>query len=203
MADDAGEKTEEPSQHRIDEARKKGDVASSKELNSVLLLAGCFSVLILSSLYMFELMSEFIHWVYAKDITKVFSSEKMAKHILEHTIITMGKCIAPVLGTSICIGVLTQFFQIGGLYAPEAIELKWERVSPLSGFKRLFSAKALVEAAKGVFKFSIVMGITYYIISDNLTSFTGFLHSDAIEGASYVKMIALKLGLSILAGLLL
>ena len=53
MADEAGEKTEEPSQHKLDEARKKGDVASSKELNSVLILAGSFSALILSSLYIF------------------------------------------------------------------------------------------------------------------------------------------------------
>ena len=38
-SDDSGEKSEEPSQHRIDEARKKGDVAASKELNSVLILS--------------------------------------------------------------------------------------------------------------------------------------------------------------------
>ena len=55
MADDQGEKTEEPSQHRIDESRKKGDVASSKELNNVLVLAGTLSTLILSTLFMFDI----------------------------------------------------------------------------------------------------------------------------------------------------
>ncbi len=75
MADDSdsGEKTEEPSQYRIDDARRKGDVASSKELNSVLILAGAFSVLVLSSLYIFEVMSDYIAWLYGLDLTRAFA----------------------------------------------------------------------------------------------------------------------------------
>jgi flagellar biosynthetic protein FlhB len=203
MADDQGEKTEEPSQHRIDEARKKGEVASSKELNSVLLLAGCFSTLILTSVFTYEILSDYIHWLYGIDFARVFSEEEMAKEILTKTMLAAGKCIAPVFITSLVLGVLSQLFQIGGLYAPDVLEIKWSRVNPLSGFKRLFSMKALVEAAKGIFKFSIVLGITYYILSDHMTSFIGFLHSDTIEGASYIKMLSLKLSMSILVGLLL
>ena len=74
-SDDSGEKTEDPSQHRIDEARKKGDVAASKELNSVLILAGVFSVLTLSSIYLFEVISEYIEWLYTLDFGKVFTKE--------------------------------------------------------------------------------------------------------------------------------
>jgi len=202
VADDAGEKTEEPSQHKLDEARKKGDVASSKELNSVLILTGTFCVLILSSLYMFEVISEFIEWIYGLDMTKAYTGV-LAKRVLTESFIMMGKCVAPVFFTSMSLGIVAQVSQVGILYAPDVLQLKFDRINPQSGLKKIFSKKSIVEVFKGLFKFSIVMGITYYIISDNLLSFNGFLHTDAAQAFSYGKMFALKLSLSIMVGLVL
>lgn len=200
MADDQGEKTEEPSQHKLDEARKKGDVASSKEFNSVFILTGVLCVLVMSSLYMFEVISEYIEWLYAIEAKKAFA-DQMGRRILEETLIMAGKCVAPVFITSVALGVLAQIMQVGILYAPEVLQLKTDRINPLNGFKRIFSKKSIVEVFKGLFKFSIVLGITYIIISSNLTSFTGFLHTEVGEAFSYGKMFALKLSLSILGGL--
>jgi flagellar biosynthetic protein FlhB len=200
VADDQGEKTEEPSPYKLEEARKKGDVASSKELNSVLILSGTFAVLILSSIYMFETIYKYIEWIYGLEITKAFT-EEMGKRILEESFIMMGKCVAPVFLTSMSLGIMAQISQVGILYAPDVLQLKFDRINPQNGFKRIFSKKSIVEVLKGLFKFSIVMGITYYIISGNLLSFNGFLHTDAAEAFSYGKMFALKLALSIMLGL--
>ena len=200
-SEDSGEKTEEPSQHRIDEARKKGDVASSKELNSVLILAGAFSVLILSSIFILEVMSEYLEWLYGLDVTKAYT-DKMAKRIFEETFFAVGKCIAPVFLTSAILGFLAQVMQVGFLYAPEALQLKFERINPQNGFKRIFSKKSIAEVVKGVFKFSVVLLITYFIISQNITNFIGFLHTEAAEALSYGKIFAFKLAGSILIGLL-
>jgi flagellar biosynthetic protein FlhB len=200
MADDQGEKTEEPSQHRIDEARKKGDVASSKELNSVLILTGTFTALVLSTVYIFEVLTEYIDWLYGLEITKAYTKE-MGVHILKKTFLVAGKSIFPVFMTSIILGFLTQVMQIGILYAPDVLQLKFDRVNPQNGFKRIFSKKSIVEVLKGLFKFSIVLGITFYVINDNLSSFTGFLHTEAAESLSYGKMFAMKLAMSILLGL--
>ena len=200
MADDAGEKTEEPSQHRIDEARKKGDVSSSKELNSVLILAGVFSVLILTSLYIFETFSDYIEWLYGLDFSKAYT-EDLARRIFKETFFMAGKCVAPVFITSAILGFLAQVMQIGFLYAPEALQLKFDRINPQNGLKRIFSKKALAEVVKGLFKFSIVLVITYFIISQNITSFIGFLHTEAGEAFGYGKIFAFKLAGSILLGL--
>lgn len=200
MSDDQGEKTEEPSQQRIEDARKKGDVASSKELNSVLILAGSFSVLIFSTLYMFELLSQYIEWLYNLEITKAYT-EEMAKQILTKTFTVGGKCILPVFATSAVLGVLSQMGQIGILYSPEVLTLKFDRINPLNGFKRIFSKKALVEVVKGLFKFGIVLTITYFIISANMQTFVGFLHTEAAEALSFGKVFALKLAMSIIFGL--
>ncbi len=202
MADDSGEKTEEPSQHRIDEARKKGDVASSKELNSVLILAGAFSVLVLSSLYIFEVMSEYIGWLYGLEITKAYT-EELGTRIFKETFIAVGKSIAPVFLTSMILGFISQVSQIGLLYAPEAIALKFDRLNPQNGLKRIFSKKAIAEVVKGLFKFGVVLSITFFILNENLTSFVGFLHTESAEAFSYGKIFAFKLAFSILIGLLL
>ena len=72
-----GDKTEEPSQHRIDEFRKKGDVASSKELTSVLVLAACLLTLSLSLVYIYEEMTAFIQWLYTLDIASAFTEKSL------------------------------------------------------------------------------------------------------------------------------
>ncbi|MEX0799421.1 MAG: flagellar biosynthesis protein FlhB [Bacteriovoracaceae bacterium] len=200
MSDDQGEKTEEPSQHKLDEARKKGDVASSKEFNSVLILTGVLSVLVMSSLYIFEVISEYIEWLYMLEFKKAYT-EVLAKEILEETLIMAGKCCGPVFLTSMGLGILAQVAQVGILYSPEVLQLKPERINPMAGFKRIFSKKSIVEVIKGLLKFSIVLGITYVVLSGNMTGFTGFLHTEAAEAFSYGKMFAFKLSLSILAGL--
>jgi flagellar biosynthesis protein FlhB len=201
-SDDSGEKTEEPSQHRIDEARKKGDVAASKELNSVLILSGVFSVLILSSIYIFEVMSEYIEWLYTLDFSKAYTKEISAR-IFKQTFFAAGKCVMPVFLTSALLGFASQVMQVGILFAPDALQLKFDKLNPQAGLKRIFSKKSVAEVVKGVFKFSVVMVITYFVLSQNLSSFTGFLHTEAAEAFSYGKIFAFKLAASIMLGMFL
>lgn len=203
MADESesdDEKTEEPSQHKIDESRKKGDVASSKELASVLLLSGCLLTLILCGVFVFEIFTEYIDWLYRQDFRNIYTQEKFAE-VISQTAWTLVKCVAPFFGASFCIGVFAQFMQIGFLYSPEILNIDLTRLDPIKGFGRLFSKKAVVEAIKGVFKFTVVIWITYAVIKDNIGSFLGFLHADAGQSLAFGKYLMVKLGFSILLGL--
>lgn len=201
MADENDdEKTEEPSQYRIDEARKKGDVASSKELSSVLMLSGSLLTLILCGVFIYETFTEYIDWVYIQDFKAIYTKEKF-HDVISHTVWTLLKCVAPSFGASICLGFLSQFVQIGFLYSPEILNADIERINPIKGFGRLFSKKALAEALKGVFKFTVVIIITYSIMKDNIGSFLGFLHSEAGASVAFGQYLMVKLGFSILLGL--
>jgi flagellar biosynthetic protein FlhB len=202
MAEDSdqGEKTEDPSEHRIEEFRRKGEVASSKELNSVLILTGTLVVLVLSSLFMYEILAEYIEWLYALDIKKVYSKEMLAD-IIARTAFAGGKCIAPVFATSLCLGFLAQVAQVGFLFAPEVLELKLDRINPLNGAKRLFSKKALFDALKGIFKFAVILSITYFIVKDELYRFTGLIHSELPQTVEFGQLMVLKLVLAIILGL--
>jgi flagellar biosynthetic protein FlhB len=203
MADESesdDEKTEEPSQHKIDESRKKGDVASSKELASVLLLSGCLLTLIICGVFVFEIFTEYIDWLYRQDFRNIYTQEKFAE-VISQTAWTLVKCVAPFFGASLCIGIFAQFMQIGFLYSPEILNIDLTRLDPIKGFGRLFSKKAMVEAIKGVFKFTVVIWITYAVIKDNIGSFLGFLHADAAQSLAFGKYLMVKLGFSILLGL--
>jgi flagellar biosynthetic protein FlhB len=194
------EKTEEPSQYRIDEARKKGEVASSKELSSVILLSGSLLTLILCGVYFYETFSDYLDWIYRQDFKELYTKEKVQDFISE-TAWMLVKSVAPSFGASVCLGVLSQFVQIGFLYSPEILNADLDRINPIKGFSRLFSKKALVEALKGIFKFTVVIIITYSVMKNNIGSFLGFLHSDAATSLSFGKYLMVKLGFSILLGL--
>jgi flagellar biosynthetic protein FlhB len=194
------EKTEEPSQYRIDESRKKGEVAVSKELSSVILLSGSLLTLIVCGVFVYEQFTDYIDWLYRLDFKHIYTAKKFGD-VITTTAWTLVKCVGPFFGASACLGFLSTFVQIGFLYSPEILEAKFERLNPIQGFQRMFSKKALVEAVKGVFKFTVIILITYSVMKNNIGSFLGFLHADAAQSLGFGKYLMVKLGFSVLLGL--
>lgn len=204
MADESdsdAEKTEDPSQHRIDEFRKRGEVASSKELSSVLVLSACVLTLILSLVYVYETLGEFIEWLYGLDVAFAYTKKSFAT-IVAKTATTALKCAAPVLLTALCVGIIANVAQIGFLFSTEVLELKPDRINPINGFKRLFSMKSMVEAIKAVFKFVFIMAIVYWVVKDDLNSFQGYFHVSFVEGFMHAKVFLAKLAFSIIGAFL-
>ena len=202
MADEMedGEKTEEPSQHRIDEFRKKGDVASSRELTSVLVLSACILTLSLSLVFIFEQMTAYIEWLYTLDIASAFSPKSL-NTITTKTFIVAAKCSAPVLLVALCVGVLAHVAQIGFLYSPDILELNFERVNPVAGIKKLFSKQALFEAIKGVFKFVVILAVVYAYLRDDIGKYNGFIHLEVAESFIVAKELLIKISFAILMAL--
>lgn len=201
MAEDSdAEKTEEPSQHRIDEMRRKGEVASSKDLSAILVLAACMLTLSLSLIFIYEVLSEYIEWLYSLKLELAFS-EKIRQQIAEKSVLAGLKCVAPVFISALCVGVFSNIMQVGFLFAPEVLTFKPERINPLGGFKRIFSMKAMMEALKAVFKFVIVIAIVYSFLKADLGRYGGFLQMDITQSFIYGKTMLMKLGFAILLGL--
>lgn len=199
MADEQedGEKTEDPSQHRIDEFRKKGDVASSRELTSVLVLAACLMTLSLSIVFVFEQMTAYIEWLYTLDISAAFGPTALHT-ITTRTFMVAAKCAAPVLFVALCVGVLAQVAQIGILYSPDVLELNFDRVNPLNGLKKLFSKQALFEAIKGVFKFAVILAVVYAYLKDDIARYNGFMHLEISQSFFHAKDLLMKISFAIL-----
>ena len=199
---DAGEKTEEPSQYRIDEFRKRGEVAVSKELTSVCVLAISSLVLFFSIAFIYETMSDFFVWVYGLDVSKVFLKDSLSI-IFSKMIWTAIKCLLPIfIAVTISVCVIN-IAQIGFLFSPEILNWNFARINPVNGFKKLFSLQSLVETLKGFLKFLFVISITWFFLKDSMVTFQGFYHVEFLQTFLMGRTIVLKLTMLMLGSLLL
>ncbi|MBF0314031.1 MAG: flagellar biosynthesis protein FlhB [Oligoflexia bacterium] len=199
--DDTGEKTEEPSQHKMEEFRAKGQVAISKELNAILALFVAIMVVILSSFYMYEVMSEFFEWAYNLNFKLIFADQEKFKGVLQYSVLVVLKSILPILVAMFVIAIVSNVVQVGFVFAPEILEWDPNRINPLNGIKRLFSTKTLFDTLKGVFKLVVVTFVTYLILKKEIVSFGGLIHVGFLESFLFGKAIFLKVVMMILIGL--
>ncbi len=161
MAEDQNsqERTEQPTQRRKEEARKKGQVPRSKELNimlSLLFAAGAFLVLGSS-------MSAQISSLFASALTidraLVFDEDAIALEFVRMVLDSIW-LLLPFFVVML-VGALAGPLMMGGwAFSAQAMAPKWEKVSPLAGLKRVFSAKGLMELFKALFKFILLLAIT-------------------------------------------
>ena len=199
--EDIGEKTEEPTQHRIDEFRKRGEVASSRELTSIFILSASVFVLFFSTAFIYETMVDFFKWIYGLNVSKAFLKESL-KIIFSKMIWVGVKCLIPIFATVVFSAVIINIVQIGFLFAPEVLSWKFERINPVNGIKKLFSMQSLVETIKGIFKFVFVIAITWFFVKENINSYQGFYHIEFWQTFIVGKWIILKLVASILGSLM-
>jgi flagellar biosynthetic protein FlhB len=198
--EDYGEKTEEPSSYRIDEFRKRGEVASSRELTSVLILAANVFFISIGLFYLLEIMEEYVQWLYSLNFATAFTPKSMDE-IGRKTLILCLKSAGPVFLISILVGVLSHIGQFGFLWAPAVLEIKMERLNPLDGFRKILSFKGLVEVFKSISKFGIIISLVYLFFANRLLSFPGFFHLELVQSFIYGKSLVVALAFLILIGL--
>jgi len=152
---DASQKTEDPSQKKLDDSREKGQVAKSQEVSHwFMLLAftamiGVFGASITRGVT--GSMTRFIESPHAIRIDRE-SLVGLAVEIL----IDVGLLLAVPAVVAIAAALLSSFLQIGWLVSAESLTPKLEKLSLKKGLKRLFSVKSLAEFGKGIAKLTIV-----------------------------------------------
>ncbi|MFQ5591685.1 MAG: flagellar biosynthesis protein FlhB [Phycisphaerae bacterium] len=156
MAEPSQEKTEAPTPHKLREARKRGEVALSRDLTSSLILAVATAVVA----YQAESIgAEF------RALAEVAFGKASAPNLTSDLLLTTfstscyraALVLAPVLVLACGIAALVLLVQIGPLVTFEPLKPKMEKLNPIAGIKRMFfSLPPYVELMKGVFKVTIV-----------------------------------------------
>ena len=175
---DGQEKTEEPSQRKIDKHKEDGKVLSSKEMFVFTGIAGAF---LLMYAFSFGFRALLFEW---GDLFVFSGNDKLddlpaTKSLQALFFITK---ISLLVGIPMLIIVLVTQFAVGGInFAPKALTFKTNRINPLSGFKRMFSLKSLVELGKALLKvgslFASAIGVIYYLLPQMLRITDGSLES--------------------------
>ncbi len=160
---DDSQKTEEPTPKKIEQARKKGQVALSREINNwVMILAGTILVAtaagpVLSNLK--DVMKAYIE--HSHDFPQMPGGLHIILGESYKRVITIMALPFIVLMAAAFLG---PFLQVGPLYAPEAIKPELSKISPIKGVTRLFSSRSVMEFVKGILKISIVSVVGAVII---------------------------------------
>ena len=160
---DRDSKTEKPTPRRRQQAREKGSVARSQDLNSaVLLLGAAISLSVLGS-GIINGLGEML-----KDMIRRSGSLRFENgqgiSIFQQEITVVGKVIFPFLLSILVIGLVVNISQVGFKVSWKAAAPQWNRLNPLSGFKRFFSVRALVELGKSLLKLTFVGLALYFAI---------------------------------------
>lgn len=161
---DESSKTEEPSQRRLEEARKKGQVVQSREINHFfMMLAFTFLVMTLITSFSNEsarLLSPFITQPDLYEITGT-ALHDMTAELLANVALLMA---IPLLLFMVA-ALLPAIVQNKVIFATEHIKPKLEKISPIKGFGRVFGGKAIIEFLKSLLKISVVAWISWLVIA--------------------------------------
>ena len=129
----------------------------SRDAVAVATLLGSFAVLWLTTDNFVKQLSGFMTLC----LESIGQGAAVDVSFLGQGLLAMAKTVGPVLGVTVLCAVVATFGQTKLLVSAESIKPKFNRISPLSGFKRLFSLKSVVEALKGILKISLLMIIIY------------------------------------------
>lgn len=167
QSEDQSQKTEDPTQHRLSEAEKKGQIPYSREVNNFFVMLA----LALMVAWVFPLMLERTKQSLAPYIVNphdLIISPASLRDMLGDTFIEMGIILIAPLSLIVLLVLGAAFAQSKFLFAVERIKPKLEKISIIKGTKRLFSMKSVVEFLKGIVKLTIVSVVSVMAIYSDL-----------------------------------
>lgn len=188
-SEDGQERSEEPTQKKILDARKKGQVPRSRELGGVAVMIFGAAGLLMSGGMLFDAAEQVFEMNYSLPRDELLNQDVMVR-----SLISSAKTAFTAL-TPFYIAVLVAAMMIppmvGGMnFSAEAIRPKLSKLNPLSGLKKMFSAQSLMEVVKAIAKFGLVASVALMILDYNRTRFMalGFMpaHEAMAEGISIV-----------------
>ncbi|MDH5228507.1 MAG: EscU/YscU/HrcU family type III secretion system export apparatus switch protein [Gammaproteobacteria bacterium] len=155
------DKSENATPFKLKEARKRGQVSKSLEVNSFLILSVCIAVFLLMGDSMVMQQTAI-----ASDIMSIAASFQFDAphliHLLDNIVSATIQIFWPLAFMVIVVGLLSTMLQTGPVFSFFPIKPDAKRLNPVSGFKRLFSARLLYESVKTTFKlflFAMAIGL--------------------------------------------
>ena len=194
MLENSGqERTEKATPKRKQEARKKGQVAQSKEISSVMILMASISFFYFAGSWMFWNLSEFITDVYQNIDTLRFNDVSDASAFSVEILYKLLSILIPFLLPIAIAGFIANIFQVGFQMNSEALAPKFSKLNPISGMKRFISLKSLVELGKSVIKIIFIGSIAYLLVKSDMDAFPALIHQEIGQILIFVAWTSLKI----------
>jgi len=163
-SDSGQEKTEDPTEKRLKESRDKGQIARSKELNTLAVVMCSAVGLLTFGPAMFGLLVDLMTYNFSLERDALYATDSMALHLVESVNIGL-KILAPLFFVLFVASIVGPIMLGGWLFSAKSMAPKISRMNPLAGLKRMFSLKALVELLKALAKFLVVLVMALLVLA--------------------------------------
>ncbi len=160
MSEQSGEKTELPTQRRLEDAIKRGQIPRSAEVQTVFVMLGSVAALTFfgreSWHQLVNAMTQTLGHLHDIPI----STNSLQAHGVTGVLVIL-QCAGPIILTIMLAGLLAGGIQSRFQTASEALTPNWNRLNPIEGFKRLFSTQAMVPAGLAIVKLTVILSLIY------------------------------------------
>jgi flagellar biosynthetic protein FlhB len=160
MAEQLGEKTEQATPRKLEEAIKKGQIARSAEVQTVFVLFGALAALSFTGREIWEQMVNSTVFIFAHLYDTPITTNSLQGYGVAG-VLAVVKCVGPILLATGLAGLLAGAIQNRFNTASEVLTPDWNRINPIEGLQRTFSARMLVPSTVGAVKFAFILSVTY------------------------------------------
>jgi flagellar biosynthetic protein FlhB len=170
--DTSEERTEEPTAKKLEKAREDGQVVRSQELSVAAMMIGIASFMYIFGGAMVVQLSQVFAAGFTFDRKIVFSDNLLPAAFGSQAI--SGLLVAvPIFVLAVVIAFIAAGMLGGFNFSMKALAPKASKINPLSGLKRIFGTKALVDLSKAIVKFSLVGAVLYLVVSSQFEQLIG------------------------------
>lgn len=201
MSQSSGEKTEQPTQKRLRDAKKKGQVAKSQDLSSSIMLVIAVAVLWISSGYLGNLFKNAFEeqLLFAVTFQGDFTQQTVFT-ALYGGLKLFAYAIIPLLATMFIAAFAVNFLQVGPILAFESIKPNLSKINPIEAFKnKFFKMKSYIELGKTILKIIITATIVFWILRASLPDLIRLMNQPVAMAVPFLVQlifdIFLKVGL--------
>jgi len=196
---DGADKTEEPTTKKLEEARKEGQVARSKELINA---SGLITLFITLKIFIGFIGSNFINtfqnsYQHINGITKEeFSVVSIQELWIESLLTILWTCL-PLFAAATLISFVVVVYQVKWKVSGQLLKPKLSRLNPINGFKRIFSREKIVELILDIIKIFIVAWIAYSTLKDEWSTLLLLYEVNLEQAVLLIGDIIINLGIKI------
>ncbi len=161
--DTSQERTEQATPKRVEEAREKGQISRSKELSTMFILMTSALIFLFMGQQLVTSIQSLMRSNFIIERKNIFDDEFLFNAVVDSGQNTVVDFL-PFLGLLFAIAFFAPMMVGGWLFSPKALAFKWDKLNPVSGIKRLFSANALMEFLKALAKFVLIVGVAVFML---------------------------------------
>lgn len=196
----SGEKKHAPTQKKLADARKEGQVARTKDVGAWLVVGGGVMI----APMVIERMTGPMRHHFDEALVKVAMdpTPQNAAAPLKELFLAGAASLIPLAALTVVLAILGTAIQGGINVAEKALKPKFDRLNPINGIKQMFSMKTLWEAAKSLLKTAILTGVMFYTISSMVPALRaagaislGLIMEQVVSGVATIVQIAVTVGL--------